>query len=112
MSAFIIKCLAAKCHRLEEATCTSLHVPLSTVTNCALWHGLEGFIEVKGQQLINAPYAYLGNYPDSVISFRENGIYINKNLTNLWKHSINNFPPMCWKISRDTTSTCTIVRNY
>jgi len=94
---------------------SDLHLPSCAAKHgnrLALWHGLEGFIEVKGQQLINAPYAYLGNYPDSVISFRENGIYINKNLTNLWKHSINNFPPMCWKISRDTTSTCTIVRNY
>ncbi len=97
MPAFAINCLNAKCHRLEEAICSSLNVPLNAVTDCALWHGMEGFIEVKGQKLIYDPYAYLGNYPDSVISFRENGIYINKSFTNLWGYCKHNFPPMCWK---------------
>jgi hypothetical protein len=97
MFAFVNKCLAAKCSRLEDTTCSTLHFPLSTITDCALWHGMEGFIEVKGLKLINDPYAYLGNYPDSIISFRENGIYINKSFTNLWGHCKNNFPPMCWK---------------
>ncbi|MDD4237024.1 MAG: hypothetical protein PHT62_00510 [Desulfotomaculaceae bacterium] len=49
MSIFTIKCMAAKCHRLEKATSSYLHVPLGTVTFCALWQGMEGFIEVKGR---------------------------------------------------------------
>jgi len=58
-----IKCLAAKCYRLQEATCSYLHLPLCTVTDCAIWRGMEGFIEVKGLKLIKTPYAFLGNYP-------------------------------------------------
>lgn len=93
----ISRCALAKCHFLKAAVCSSLDVPLDMVSDCSQWHGKEGFVKVKDQTVITDPYAYLKNYPESVISFCENGIYINKNATQLMDYCKKNFPPMCWK---------------
>jgi hypothetical protein len=93
----VTKCLSARCHLLSGSKCSSLDVPLDNVTACSYWQGREGFIEIRGQRIITDPYGYLHNYPESVISFHKNGIYINKNVTNLLDHCRKNYPPMCWK---------------
>ncbi|MFX4262244.1 hypothetical protein ACOBQJ_08580 [Pelotomaculum propionicicum] len=91
------RCLSAKCHFLKFSKCSSLDVPLESVTDCSNWQGREGFIEIRGQRIITDPYGYLHNYPETVISFHKNGIYINKNVTNLLDYCKTNYPPMCWK---------------
>lgn len=93
----VSRCLSAKCHFLNGLRCSSLDVPLESVTDCSYWQGREGFIEIRGQRIITDPYGYLHNYPETVISFHKNGIYINKNVTNLLDYCKNNYPPMCWK---------------
>jgi hypothetical protein len=93
----ITKCLSAKCHLLTGSKCSSLDVPLEDVTDCSHWQGREGFVEIRGQKIITDPYGYLNNYPESVIRFRNNGIYINKSATSLIDYCKNNYPPMCWK---------------
>lgn len=93
----ITKCASTKCHRLNGVICSALDIPLEMVSDCSHWQGREGFIEINGQKVITDPYGYLANYPDSIISFRENGIYISKSITELMEYCKNNFPPMCWK---------------
>lgn len=93
----VSKCLSVKCHFLNGSRCSSLDVPLESVSDCSYWQGREGFIEIRGQRIITDPYGYLHNYPETVISFHKNGIYINKNVTNLLDYCKNNYPPMCWK---------------
>lgn len=93
----VTRCVSAHCYLLNGKLCSTLDVPLEMVTDCAHWHGREGFIKVMDQRVITDPYAYLNNYPDTIISFRENGIYINKSATQLLDYCKNNYPPMCWK---------------
>jgi hypothetical protein len=91
------RCLSAKCHLLSGSKCSSLDVPLENVTDCAHWQGREGFVEIKGQRIIIDPYDYLRNYPETVIKFHDNGIYINKSATSLIDFCKKNYSPMCWK---------------
>lgn len=100
-------CLSAKCHFLNGSKCSSLDVPLESVTDCSYWQGREGFIEIRGQRIITDPYGYLHNYPESVISFHKNGIYINKNVTNLLDYCKKNYPQCAGKISNSITSIFT-----
>jgi hypothetical protein len=74
-----------------------MDVPLESISNCSRRHDRNGFMKIKGQRVITIPYAYLKNYPDSVISFHDNGIYISKNSTNLMEYCNKYFPPMCYK---------------
>jgi hypothetical protein len=91
------RCLSAKCHLLVGSKCSSLDVPLEYVTDCSHWQGREGFVEIRGQRIVTDPYGFLHNYPEAVIKFRDNGIYINKSATNLIDYCKKNYPPMCWK---------------
>jgi len=94
ISKIVSRCASCKCHYLAGETCSSLDVMIDIVTDCSYWHGKEGFIRIKGQKIITDPYAYLHNYPDTIISFHQNGIYINKNVTKLLDHCKNNLPPI------------------
>lgn len=93
----ISRCASERCHHLNGNLCSTLDVPLEMLSDCSHWYGKEGFIKIMDQRVITDPYAYLANYPESVISFRENGIYINKKYTQLLEFCKNNYPPMCWK---------------
>lgn len=93
----ISRCVTTRCHHLNGTLCSTLDVPLETISDCSHWHGQEGFLKIMDQRVITDPYSYLSNYPDSIISFHENGIYISKNATKLMEYCKQNFPPMCWK---------------